>query len=147
MTLFLPDVNVWLALSDQCHAHSEQAWSWLRNLPAATQLVFCRYTQLGLLRLLTNPSVMGPATLSVREVWTVYDRWMKDPTVVFLPEPRTLEAPFREATTALAGQNSSNWIGDCYLLACAKECGATFVTFDKALLALAAKRGWRAVRC
>ncbi len=147
MTLFFPDVNVWLALSDRAHAHNDQAWAWLRNLPAATQLVLCRYTQLGLLRLLTNPAVMGHATLSVREAWAVNDHWTKDPLVAFHPEPLTLDSTFREATTALAARNSSNWIGDCYLIAHAKECGATLVTFDKALLSLAAKRGCRAVRC
>lgn len=147
MTLFFPDVNVWLALSDRAHAHNDQAWTWLRNLPAATQLVLCRYTQLGLLRLLTNPAVMGPATLSVREAWAVNDRWIKDPRVAFHPEPLTLDASFREAATALAARNSSGWIGDCYLLAHAKECGATLVTFDKALIALAAKRGCHAVHC
>ncbi|HZO57503.1 MAG TPA: TA system VapC family ribonuclease toxin [Bryobacteraceae bacterium] len=147
MTLFFPDVNVWLALSVVGHTHGGEAWSWLQSLPDSTKIAFCRYTQLGLLRLLTNPSVMGDKLLNVREAWDVYDRWIKDPTVVFLPEPRTLEAPFREATTGLTAQNSSNWIGDCYLVAYAKECGATLVTFDKAMLSLASKRGCRAVRC
>lgn len=147
MTLFFPDVNVWIALSFDRHEHSTDAWAWLRRLPDASQVVFCRYTQLGLLRLLTNPSVMGEHTLTTREVWAVYDRWTKDPRVAFHPEPLTLDVSFREATTALAARNLSNWIGDCYLLAYAKECGATLVTFDKALIALAAKRGCRAVRC
>lgn len=147
MTLFFPDVNVWLALSVDGHSHGSEAWSWLQRLPDSAQLAYCRYTQLALLGLLTNPSVMGDKLLSVRDAWAVNDRWLKDPLVAFHPEPLTLNSAFREATTALAAQNSSNWIGDCYLLAYAKECGATLVTFDKALIALAAKRGCRAVRC
>jgi hypothetical protein len=33
MTLFFLDLNVWLALSDTGHAHSADAWKWLRTLP------------------------------------------------------------------------------------------------------------------
>ncbi|MEP7362928.1 MAG: TA system VapC family ribonuclease toxin [Acidobacteriota bacterium] len=147
MTLFFPDVNVWIALSFDRHAHSSEAWTWLRRLPGASQVVFCRYTQLALLRLLTNSTVMGEHALTIREAWAVYDKWLNDPLIAFHPEPLTLDPTFREATTALPAQNSSKWIGDCYLLAHAKESGATLVTFDKALLSLASKRGCRAVRC
>ena len=37
----------------------------------------------------------------------------------------------------MAAQHASKWIGDCYLLAFAKESGARLVTFDKALASLA----------
>jgi predicted nucleic acid-binding protein len=55
------------------------------------------------------------------------------------PEPRDLDSAFRQATAPFAAQHASKWIGDCYLLAFAKEVGATLVTFDKALLSLARK--------
>jgi toxin-antitoxin system PIN domain toxin len=147
MTLFCPDLNVWLALSDRHHAHHGEAWNWLRSLPDSSQVLFCRFTQLGLLRLLTNPAVMGAETLTSREAWNVFDRWMGDPFITFHPEPLNIESTFREATLSTTAKNSSSWIGDCYLLAHAKESGATLVTFDKALLSLASKRGCRAVRC
>lgn len=147
MTLFCPDVNVWLALSVDRHAHHGEAWAWFRALPASSQVLFCRFTQLALLRLLTNPTVMGEETLTSKEAWNVFDRWMGDPMVNFHPEPLGIESSFREATAGIAAKNSSNWIGDCYLLAHARECGATLVTFDKSLRTMASRRGWHAVSC
>lgn len=147
MTLFFPDVNVWLALSDGSHTHHSDAMAWKFGLADSSQLLFCRYTQLGLLRLLTNPAVMGQAALKVQDAWAIFDRWIEDPLVMFHPEPTGLESAFREATANLAAQSASKWVADCYLMAHAKECGATLVTFDKGLLAFAAKRGCRAVPC
>jgi len=65
MTLFFPDLNVWLALSVNRHSHNAVAWTWLNRLPDDTRLIFSRYTQLGLLRLLTNTAVMGDQTLTL----------------------------------------------------------------------------------
>ncbi len=145
MTLFFPDLNVWLALSVAGHSHSVQAWNWLNSLHRDPHLVFSRYTQTGLLRLLTNRSVMGEQTLTVRQAWRVYDKWLADPRIEFYPEPQDLDAAFRQATGRFAGEAASKWIGDCYLLAYAKQCGASLVTFDKALAGLAHKSGCRSV--
>ena len=54
MTLFFPDLNLWLALSDDGHQHSAVAWAWLDGLADDSTLIFSRYTQIGLLRLPTN---------------------------------------------------------------------------------------------
>ena len=59
MTLYFPDVNVWIALSVLAHPHNELAWKWKTLLPADDRVLFSRYTQPGLLRLLTNNVVMG----------------------------------------------------------------------------------------
>jgi toxin-antitoxin system PIN domain toxin len=145
MTSFFPDLNVWLALSDTGHSHTADARDWLNHLPANAMLLFSRYTQIGLLRLLTNTAVMREYTLTVQDAWTIHDRWLSDPRVQFHPEPRRLDAAFREATGAFASQQASKWIGDCYLLAFARESGATLVTFDKALLGLARKQNYAAI--
>ena len=145
MTSFFPDLNVWLALSDTGHSHATHAWHWLDQLPEGAMLLFSRYTQVGLLRLLTNTAVMREYTLTVRDAWTIYDRWLNDPRVEFHPEPRRLDAAFRQTTHPFAGQRASKWIGDCYLLAFARESGATLVTFDKALLGLARKQDYAAI--
>jgi predicted nucleic acid-binding protein len=102
MTSFFPDLNVWLALSVASHSHSADAWKWANPLPRETRLIFCRYTQIGLLRLLTNQVVMGEQTLTLRKAWSVYDRWLADPRVEFYPEPRGVDAEFREATEPFA---------------------------------------------
>jgi toxin-antitoxin system PIN domain toxin len=133
MTLFFPDLNVWLALSDTGHTHSTGAWKWMKMLPDDAQLIFCRYTQVGLLRLLTNTSIMGDQTLTLRKGWDVYDRWLEDPRVEFYPEPRNLDATFREITQPFAAQQASKTVGDCFLLAYAAELQAALVTFDRVL--------------
>jgi toxin-antitoxin system PIN domain toxin len=140
MTWFFPDLNVWLALSDIGHAHNAQAWKWLNLLPPEARVIFSRYTQLGLLRLLTNQSTMGEATLTLRKAWDVYDHWLEDSRVEFYPEPGGLDAAFREATAPFAGKAASKLVGDCYLLAYAKHSHATLVTFDKALYDVARKQ-------
>jgi toxin-antitoxin system PIN domain toxin len=145
MTLFFPDLNVWLALSDIGHTHSASAWKRLRILPDDGKLIFSRYTQIGLLRLLTNTSVMGDQTLTVRKAWNVYDRWLEDSRVEFYPEPRNLDTGFRQTTEPFAARQASKAIGDCFLLASAKELHATLVTYDRALHEFARKRGHAAV--
>ena len=137
MISFFPDLNVWLALSVGGHRHNTEAWSWLNLLPPESRLI-------GLLRLLTNQSVMGEQTLTLRKASGVYDRWLSDPRVEFYPEPRDLDAAFRDTTAPFAGKAASKWVGDCYLLAYAKQSHA-LVTFDRALYDLARKQGHSAV--
>ncbi len=71
MTLYFPDINVWLALSVSKHSHNSIVWTWLNHLPADSCLIFSRFTQLGLLRLLTNAAAMGDQTLTLRKAWGV----------------------------------------------------------------------------
>jgi predicted nucleic acid-binding protein len=94
LTSFFPDLSVWLALSVAGHSHSADAWKWLSLVPAETRLIFSRYTQVGLLRLLTNQAAMGEQTLTLQRAWGVYDRWLDDPRVELYPEPRGLDAEF-----------------------------------------------------
>ncbi len=61
----------------------------------------------------------------------------------FYPEPSGLDAVFREATAPFASKSASKWLGDCYLLAYAKQSRATLATFDKALHHLARKQHCR----
>lgn len=145
MTLYFPDLNVWLALSDIGHVQSSAAWNWLKTLPSDRRFIFSRFTQIGLLRLLSNSAVMGDQTLTLREAWSVYDRWLEESYVDFYPEPRNMESAFRQTTKPFESQPASKWVGDCWLLAFAKEAGATLVTFDRALHQFARKQGRPAV--
>jgi len=141
MTLFFPDLNVWLALSVEGHIHNEPAWRWLQSQPDESRLIFSRFTQIGLLRLMTNSAAMNERVLTVREAWNVYHGWLKDPRVEFYPEPRTIDAEFREALEPFAGKTASKWVGGCWLLAFAAGAGAKLVTFDKALFDFGRKWG------
>lgn len=145
MTLYFPDVNVWVALSVVDHSHNVAAWEWLRSLPGDARLVFSRYTQLGVLRLLANAAVTGTQPLTLQEAWDVYDQWTEDPRVDFYPEPRNIDSAFRGAMKPFATKPASQWVGDCWLLAFAQETGTTLVTFDRALLDLSRKQGHSAV--
>lgn len=145
MTSFFPDLNVWLALSVAGHVHSRQAWNWLSFLAGESKLIFSRYTHIGLLRLLTNQAAMGDQTLTLRKAWDIYDRWLRDPRVEFYPEPRGIDTEFRAITASFSGKAASKWIGDCYLLAYARQSNASLVTFDRALYIFAGKQGHPAV--
>lgn len=145
MSLFFPDLNVWLALSAAGHVHSADAWRWLNVLPARARVLFCRYTQIGLLRLLANQAVMGEQTLTLKQAWHIYDRWLADPRVEFYPEPRGLDAVFRRTTEPFAKQRAARSVGDCYLLSYAIATDARLVTFDKALVETAKKQDHSAI--
>ena len=145
MTLFFPDLNVWLALSVLGHVHNSAAWAWWNGQSADRKLIFSRYTQLGLLGLLTSPAVMGDAARTLAKAWGVYDRWLGDPKVEFYPEPRNLEATFRKMTKAYGAQPATKAVGACFLLAYTKGVQATLVTFEEGLDRFARKHGQEAV--
>ena len=64
------------------HPSSGAACAWLAGLGRGdARLLFCRVTQLGLLRLLTNEQVMGGSVLTVAEAFAAFDRWQEDPRV------------------------------------------------------------------
>ena len=56
-----------------------------------------------------------------------------------------LDEEFRHATSPFDTQAASKWVGDCYLLAYAKQTASILVTFDRALLNFARKEGYRAI--
>ncbi len=131
-SLVFPDINVWLALASSLHVHHQQAKRWYGSLEDE-DLVFCRFTQLGLLRLLTTQAVMGTATLTQRQAWHVYDAFLEDGGSRFLYEPRTLEDSFRTLSQR-SSASPKDW-ADSYLAAFAHEIGAKLITFDKVLAA------------
>lgn len=130
--LFLfPDINVWVALTYDRHVHHIVARTWFEALEATARLFFCRFTQLGLLRLLTAEAVMGPDQVkSQREAWKAFDRWHEDQRVEFLDEPAGIEADFR-ALTRSPQAAPKDW-ADSYLAAFALASRLTVVTFDQA---------------
>ena len=123
--------------------HTLEAWRWLGLLTGDARLIFSRHTQVGLLRILASQAAMGRQTLTLRRAWEVFDRWLEDPRVEFYREPRGLDVAFRAVTAPFAARSASKWVGDCYLLAFAKESNATLVTFDRALLKVAREYDYR----
>jgi uncharacterized protein len=132
----LADINVWLALSWGSHPHSATAWKWFRSWGQG-EVLYCRLTQIGLLRLITTKAVMGDDCLTVRRAWGVYDQWLQDPKVGFRHEPAELDSLFRRATAQFSHTSAPKALGDCYLLALAASLHATLVTLDGGLSAMA----------
>jgi toxin-antitoxin system PIN domain toxin len=128
----LPDLNVWLALSWANHMHSDAAWNWFSRQDD-NRFSFCRFTQLGLLRLLATSAVMGKDVLTIGDAWKVYDRWLEDSRVGIGQEMFEMEAAFRSATRPVSRLSSPKALGDCYLLAVSQVLGASLVTFDRGL--------------
>jgi len=128
-SLNFPDVNVWLALLVPSHTQSKQAIEWFEG-SAHEQFCFCRFTQLGLLRLLTRPVVMQNRVLTMGGAWRVWLRCMEDDRIQFLNEPEGIDAEFRRQTGT--HQASPKLWADGYLIAFAVCAELTIVTFDKA---------------
>ena len=131
MRHLLADVNVWLATVVAEHPHHQSAIRWWKEglLPSGGRLVFCRLTQLGLLRLLTNRRVMGPQRKSIREAWSIYRRLRAARPVVFAPEPQGTETLLARQC-ALGGSSTKFWT-DSYLAAFARAGDLGLVTFDR----------------
>ena len=124
---YLPDVNVWLALASRRHIHFLAAKKWLDDVSDG-QAAFCRITQMGLLRLLTNRNVMGTDCVSQIDAWKTYRHISSDGRVRFLSEPLGIEANWHELTASR--QPATNIWTDAYLQAFGRLCGARVVSFD-----------------
>ncbi len=125
----LPDANVWLALTVSDHRHHTAAQTWVterKNLP----LVFCRVTQMALLRLLTTPAVMGDQICSQKDAWKIHDAAMSRPGTHLMSDPPKPEAVWR-ARTSRPHPAPKMWT-DMYLAAFAHGHNLRLVTFDKA---------------
>ena len=127
MKTCLPDINVWIALAADRHVHHETAKGWFAEIEPG-EANFCRVTQMGFLRLITNRHVMGADVVTQKEAWQVYQNLSQDQRVTFLPEPSGIEGVWRRLTQS--GSNSTNTWTDAYLAAFASIRGLTVVSFD-----------------
>jgi hypothetical protein len=122
-----------VALTYDRHVHHVRARNWFESLAPTARLFFCRLTQLGLLRLLSAPAVMGPdGAKSQPDAWRAYDRWIEDERIEFLDEPGGVETEFRGLTRSPQAA-PKDW-ADSYLVAFAQASRLTVVTFDRAFL-------------
>jgi len=125
---YLIDVNAWVALALIGHVHHGVAREWFGQLESE-RLVFCRVTQKGFLRLLTNRRIMGDNVLSAAGAWRVYDSLCTDDRVRYAAEPPRLEIYWRDI--ARPDATGPNFWTDAYLTAFAQAGGYTIVTFDR----------------
>ncbi len=130
---FLPDVNIWVALTSNRHVHHALVNEWLQGIES-DQIAFCRISELDFLRLLTNAYVMGNDVLSPTEAWNVYDEWRTDDRVIFLPERGEFTEHWQRLGRQIVG--GPNVWTNAYLAAFALHANATVVTLDRKFIPL-----------
>jgi toxin-antitoxin system PIN domain toxin len=125
----LVDVGVWLAAVWGRHVHYPVASDWFNQ--QADDLVFCRVTQMGLLRLLSNPTIMGDDAVDRSQAWRLFDQLRTDERVLWADEPDELDAVWR-AISARDDKSHKLWTDD-YLAAFAQASNLTLATLDRKL--------------
>jgi hypothetical protein len=123
----LLDIGVWLAAIWSGHIHHPPVAEWFDERTDDLQL--CRVTQMGLLRLLSNPAVMGPDAVPRATAWRIIDQLRADDRVRWAGEPIQLEQTWR-AISARDDNSHKLWTDD-YLAAFAQTAEMTLVTLDK----------------
>jgi uncharacterized protein len=123
----LVDVGVWLAAVWGRHLHNPVVADWFGR--QADGIAFCRVTQMGLLRLLSNPAIMGEDAIDRSQAWRTYDELWADERVVWADEPAGLDAVWR-VISARDDKSHKLWTDD-YLAAFAQASDATLITLDR----------------
>lgn len=126
---WLPDVNVWLALCFDRHEDHAASKRWLEIV--RTPVYFCRVTQMGLLRLLTNPQVMGTELLTPAGAISIYKDVRADERVRYAHEPSDTERLWLSLMT-IPSAKGSVWT-DAWLAAFAISHRSRLVSFDKGM--------------
>jgi toxin-antitoxin system PIN domain toxin len=122
----LPDLNVWLALAAKDHPHHKQALHYWEK-QASAEVLFCTVTALGLIRLVSQPKLMGTAVLASAEASALLQGFCRQPGV------------------AMAAPEHNGWELFHSLLS-STTLPARLHT-DAYLAALAIANGWRLVSC
>ena len=129
---YLLDVNVWIALSFERHPHFQRSNDLVETLNENQNLILCRVTQQGFLRLSTTRSVYegyGVALNSNADAIITLTRLLNMTFVRFQLEPLNLESlwyKFASRKTA----SPKVWM-DAYLAAFAISADLELVTFDR----------------
>ena len=127
--MILVDVGGWLAAIWGRHARHRIARQWFDG--QSDDLILCRVTQMSVLRLVSNPAIMGEDAVTRSEAWRIIDQLWSDNRVLWAEEPAHLEAVFR----AISARNDTShklWT-DNYLAAFAQASGASLATLDTKL--------------
>ena len=134
MTVFLCDVNVWVALTVEHHLHARACESWFEALSDSDRTLFCRCTQQSFLRLLTVSSVFAPygnPPLGNEAAWRAYEVLRADRRVDYTAvEPVGLDERWK-AFTNRPVPSPKLWM-DAYLAAFAAAGNLRLVTTDTA---------------
>ena len=132
--LLLLDVNVLLAIAWPNHQFHRSA---IAALSSQNRWATCALTQLGFIRLSSNPAVVGTAK-SPQEVTDLLARLIADSLHIYLDSlPAPASEEWRGAFAELLGHRQ---VTDAYLVRLAAANNAVLVTFDKRLASVARDR-------
>jgi len=126
----LVDVSVWVAAIWDGHVHHLQAKRWLED-NTDEELAFCRVTEMGVLRSLSNPAVLQQDAVTRRQAWDLVLALQEDPRIRFLQEPQGL-APLWITLSKRDDQSHKLWTDD-YLAAFAQAAHADLVPLDRGM--------------
>ena len=112
------------------HGHAGRSREWFSGCDDE-QFLFCRFTQITVLRLLTTEKVMGRDVKSMVGAWVVWDQLWSDDRIAILLEPDGLESRLR-VYSRLGSASPKVW-ADANLVAFASAAGLKLVTFDRTL--------------
>jgi hypothetical protein len=84
---------------------------------------------MGLLRLLSNPAILGDDAVDRSQAWRTFDQLRADERILWADEPAELDAVWR-AISARDDKSHKLWTDD-YLAAFAQASDATLVTLDR----------------
>ena len=132
MKTALLDINILTALLWPAHEHHEVAHAWFRgrgNAPWAT----CSLTQLGFVRIVSNPSFSRDALSSV-EALALLAKNLAHPGHEFCAESLQVPTAVKGMETRLQGYKQ---LTDAYLLAVAHRRKGVLATFDRGVRTLA----------
>jgi len=133
--LLLLDVNVLVALAWPNHQFHAAATHRLES--GRDRWATCALTQLGFIRLSSNPAAV-PAAKTPAEAAALLAAMVKDPSHVYL---KSLSAPCDEESIQVFERILGyKQVTDAYLLRLARQHGAKLATFDTKLQALATFR-------
>ena len=130
----LPDLNVWLALVVAEHPHHAAArryWAQQQAAPALGPRVwFCRSTMLGLVRLLSQPRLMGEGVLALSEAHAIYQQLRQTEGVGFAGDSEGADALLAGWVNGGETPLPARLWTDAWLAASAEAAGLRLVTFD-----------------
>jgi toxin-antitoxin system PIN domain toxin len=131
----LLDLNILTALLWPAHEHHEAAHHWFGARRKA-RWATCALTQLGLIRLVSNPSFSRDA-LSPADAVLLLSANLADANHEFWVEDLSVPAAVEAVPRKLQGHQQ---VTDAYLLALARHHNGVLATFDRGIEAMSA--GW-----
>ena len=127
-TADLPDLNVWLALVWPEHSHHHHALHYW-EVQASDRVLFSTVTALGLVRLVSQPKLMGPAVSNAAEASALLEALCQQPGVGLAePEHGGWEV-FHQLLRG--GKIPARLCTDAHLAALAIANGWRLVSFDR----------------